>query len=292
MRLTNLLFLRGKVSSCEEKADKEGIEGKFLPEGREQTEENSMSPFPFEDTSGSNNDSILDVIKKIPINPFIDSNENLNKYKYGVEKKNIERYTGIQVYEEEDEKDYKKKKPFDYPFPISKNVIFEKNKVNKSDDRININYSNIASDLYPEEGYKTPNRKKHFSADWELLLAHNHGLYNFKNTDNNVIVNKDMYSLNTENDIRNKLNLYIERINVDNPNDACKYLAIEEYKCLLTHSFHMNADMSNQKCVKWFNEYMQCKWDEHKLNYGYNYIENRRNKKSKAYIAAPDYQYS
>ncbi|KAI4838540.1 ATP synthase-associated protein [Plasmodium brasilianum] len=274
MRKKIFPFLKFQTSSCEEK------------------ENMNNPPCPFEGPNGNNNDAVLDIIKKIPINPFIDSNENLNKYKYGVEKKGIERYTGIQVYEEEDEKDHKKKQPFDYPFPVSKHVIFEKNKVNKSDDRININYSNISTDLYPEEGYKTPNRKKHFSSEWEILLAHNHGLYNFKSTDNNVIVNKDMYALNTENDIRNKLNLYIERINVDNPNDACKYLAIEEYKCLLTHSFHMNPDISNQKCVKWFNEYMQCKWDEHKLNYGYNYIENRRHKKSKAYIAAPDYQYS
>ncbi|ANQ08241.1 Uncharacterized protein PCOAH_00027640 [Plasmodium coatneyi] len=280
LKIFSSFLPRGNISHCEDAPQSEHVP----------KEESAQSP--FDDTNGGkNNDSILDVIKKIPINPFIDSNENLNKYKYGVEKKEIQRYTGVQVYEEED-KDHKKNQPIDYPFPVSKSVIFEKNKVNKSEDRININYSNIAGDLYPEEGFKTPNRKKHFSSDWEMLLAHNHGLYNFKNTDNNTIVNKDMYALNTENDIRNKLNLYADRINVDNPNDACKYLAIEEYKCLLTHSFHMNPDVSNQKCVKWFNEYMQCKWDEHKLNHGYNYIENRRNKKSKAYIAAPDYQYS
>ncbi|VWU49771.1 ATP synthase-associated protein, putative [Hepatocystis sp. ex Piliocolobus tephrosceles] len=241
------------------------------------------------------NDAFVDIIKKIPINPFIDSNENLNKYEYGVEKKTTERYTGVQVYDEHDEKDHKKQQPIDYPFPVSKKLIFEKNKVNKADDRININYSNIISDLYPEEGYTGPNKKKHFSSDWELLLAHNHGLYKFKNINSNnynAIINRDMYTLNTENDIRNNVNLYTDKINVDKPNDPCKYLGIEEYKCLLTHSFHMNTNISNQKCVKWFNEYMQCKWDEHKLNNGYNYIENRRDKKSKAYIAAPDYQYS
>ncbi|GAB69440.1 hypothetical protein PCYB_001880, partial [Plasmodium cynomolgi strain B] len=155
----------------------------------------------------------------------------------------------------EADKDHKKKPPIDYPFPVSKSVIFEKNKVNKSEDRININYSNIASDLYPEEGFKTPNRKKHFSSDWGMLLAHNHELHNFKNTEHDSIIKKDMYALNTKNDIRNKLNLYVERINFPNPKDACTYLAIEAHKCLLTHSFHMNPGVSNQKCVKWLNEY-------------------------------------
>ncbi|CXI40247.1 conserved Plasmodium protein, unknown function [Plasmodium berghei] len=275
MILKDFFFQKPKVIKCEENVD-----------------DINKGSYAYDDNNTSNNDSIIDIIKKIPINPFIDSNENINKYKRSVEKKSIDRYTGVQVYDEDDEKDHKKNKPIDYPFPINKNVVFKKNKVNNSDERINTNYSNIASDLYPEEGFKTLNKNKHFSSDWELLLAHNHGLYHFKNNDNNAIMNKDMHSLNTENDIRNKLNLYTERINVDNPNDACKYLAIEEYKCLLTHSFHMNPNTSNQKCVKWFNEYMQCKWDEHKLNYGHNYIENRRNKKSKAYIAAPDYQYS
>ncbi|GAB69727.1 hypothetical protein PCYB_004760, partial [Plasmodium cynomolgi strain B] len=194
--------------------------------------------------------------KEKAVSPFDDTSGGKGNDSIPEWRKKIQRYTGVQIYEEED-KDHRKKQPVDCPFPVSKSVIFEKNKVNKSEDPININYSNIASDLYPEKGFKTPNRKKHFSSDWEMLLAHNHGLYNFKNTDHNTI-----------------------------------YLAIEYYKCLLTHSFHMNPDVSNQKCVKWFNEFMQCKLDEHKLNYGYNYIGNRRNKKSKAYIAAPDYQYS
>lgn len=239
-----------------------------------------------------NNDSLIDIIRKIPINPFIDSKGNLDKYKYTVEKKKVENLTGVKVYEESDEKDDKKEKPFEYPFPVNKETVFEKNKINKSEDRINANYSNVATDIYPEEGYTTPNKKKHFSSDWELLLAHNHNLYEFKNIEHNTLVNRDMYMSNTEDDVRNKLNLFVDRVNVDNAKDACKYLAIEEYKCLLSHSFHMNPNVGNQKCVKWFNEYIGCKWDEHKLNYGYNYIEDRRHKKSKSYIAAPDYQYS
>ncbi|SBS90071.1 conserved Plasmodium protein, unknown function, partial [Plasmodium ovale curtisi] len=211
MILKDILFQKPKIIKCEENVD-----------------DINKASYAYEDNNTSNNDSIIDILKKIPINPFIDSNENINKYKHGVEKKSIDRYTGVQVYEEDDEKDHKKNKPVDYPFPINKNVVFKKNKVNQADERINTNYSNIASDLYPEEGFKTLNKNKHFSSDWELLLAHNHGLYNFKNSDNNAIINKDMSSLNTENDIRNKLNLYTERINVDNPNDACKYLAIEE----------------------------------------------------------------
>ncbi|CZT99091.1 hypothetical protein CYL21_0748 [Plasmodium falciparum NF54] len=286
-------FNYNKIVRCEESHDK-----KHKSEDSKYGEKRSNEL--YEESSMNNNDSLIDMIKNIPINPFIDKNENMNKYKYGVEKKNIERYTGVNVYDEVDEKDEKKNKPVEYPFAISNKIIFKKNnnnnnnnKTSSSNNQINTNYSNISSELYPEEGYKTPNKTKHFYADWERLLAYNHGLYTLKNANNNnTIINRDLHSLNTENDIRNKLNLYIDRINIDNPNDTCKYLGIEEYKCLLTHSFHMNTNVSNQKCVKWFNEYIQCKWDEQKLNFGYNYIENKRHKKSKAYIAAPDYQYA
>lgn len=269
-------ILKNRISFCEEKC--------VTVEFSEHKKESSKKSI--------NDDSVIDVIRKIPINPYIDSNQDLNKYEYTREKKPIERFTGARVYEENDEKENKKNKPLDFPFPINNDVLFEKSKIPKTEDRININYSNIASDVYPEEGFKDVNKQKHFSSEWEMLLAHNHGLYNFKDKEHNKIVNRDRYILNTENDIRNQLNMFVEKVNVDNSNDTCKYLAIEEYKCLLSHSFHMNPLASNEKCVKWFNEYVQCKWDEHKLINGYNYIEDRRHKKSKAYIAAPDYQYS
>jgi len=78
----------------------------------------------------------------------------------------------------------------------------------------------------------------------------------------------------------------------DNPKNACKYLQIEEVRCLETHQAHADTQGAATKCVKWFNEWQKCMWDQEKLIKGYNYIEDRNARKHKPYIAAPDYQYS
>ncbi|XP_955275.1 uncharacterized protein TA17940 [Theileria annulata] len=81
-------------------------------------------------------------------------------------------------------------------------------------------------------------------------------------------------------------------IKSDDPNSACNPLKIQEFKCLSSNNFNKNPELASMRCVKWYNEWMQCKWDEEKLKFGYNYIEPRAPRKRKAYIAAPNYQYS
>ncbi|UKJ88710.1 hypothetical protein MACJ_001954 [Theileria orientalis] len=78
----------------------------------------------------------------------------------------------------------------------------------------------------------------------------------------------------------------------DDPTSACNPIKVEEFKCLNSNNYRENPEFASTKCVKWYNEWMQCKWDEQKLKFGYNYIEPRTPRKRKAYIAAPNYQYS
>jgi hypothetical protein len=67
------------------------------------------------------------------------------------------------------------------------------------------------------------------------------------------------------------------------PNDACKFLAIEEFRCLTQNSEH------SSKCLKYFEEWKQCAWDQYKFNEGLTYIERAPVKKS--YRFAPNYKY-
>ncbi|CDJ40938.1 hypothetical protein, conserved, partial [Eimeria tenella] len=53
-----------------------------------------------------------------------------------------------------------------------------------------------------------------------------------------------------------------------------------------------DPEAASTKCVKWFLEWRQCKWDQEKLQRGYTYAEDRQHPKHKPYIATPDYQYS
>ena len=43
--------------------------------------------------------------------------------------------------------------------------------------------------------------------------------------------------------------------------------------------------------MKWFDELQKCKWDQHKFNQGYTYLEDTTyDKKRRPYIFYPDFK--
>ncbi|GBE59497.1 hypothetical protein, conserved [Babesia ovata] len=112
---------------------------------------------------------------------------------------------------------------------------------------------------------------------WQRALARNAGLYRYPHTDSD----KNMTETQFEKLVRE-----------DDPKSACTPLLVQEFRCLNRNDFGADAGHAATKCVKWYNEWMQCKWDEEKMRFGYSYLEDLPARKHKAYIAAPNYQYS
>ncbi|EKX73285.1 conserved hypothetical protein [Theileria equi strain WA] len=116
---------------------------------------------------------------------------------------------------------------------------------------------------------------------WKRSLARNSGFYKYPHE----FSEKDLSEA--------ELNDKFERlIKADDPKSACTPLQLEEFRCLNKNGYHTDPEYASTKCVKWYHEWLQCKWDEEKLKFGYNYMEGRPQRKHKAYIAAPNYQYS
>lgn len=91
-----------------------------------------------------------------------------------------------------------------------------------------------------------------------------------------------------EGDVERQVSAFEARLNASDPNDACKYLALEEYKCLVSNQ-HDKAE-SGRLCYKWFNEWRKCSWDQHKFNEGTTYIEGPQIRKP--YLFAPNHKYA
>ncbi|EAN31350.1 hypothetical protein TpMuguga_03g00605 [Theileria parva strain Muguga] len=118
---------------------------------------------------------------------------------------------------------------------------------------------------------------------WQRSLAKFSGLLNYPHDHDHEDSERSLSQLNYK---------FETLVKSDHPNSPCSPLKIEEFKCLSFNKFKNNPELASVKCVKWYNEWIQCKWDEDKLKFGYNYMEPRAPRKRKAYIAAPNYQYS
>ena len=84
--------------------------------------------------------------------------------------------------------------------------------------------------------------------------------------------------------VRDQVAKFADSVHQSDPNDACKYLAIEEFRCLLTNKSEDRAT----KCFKWNEEWMRCAWDQHKFNEGISFIEGPELRR--AYRFAPNYK--
>lgn len=121
-----------------------------------------------------------------------------------------------------------------------------------------------------------------FSTNWEKLLAYHHGLY----------LPQVHHETKSVDEIRSNVGEFSEKVHIDDPNDACKYLKIEEFRCLQSQQYQTEPQNAAKSCVKWFTEWSQCMWDQEKIIKGYNYLEPRVPRKHRPYIGAPDFQYS
>lgn len=121
-----------------------------------------------------------------------------------------------------------------------------------------------------------------YSSTWERHLAYSYGLYDPRR----------LHKPLNPKDVEEQTALFKQALDAVDPKDACKYLQLEEFKCLREHQAHRDPEAASTKCVKWFQEWRQCKWDQEKLQKGYSYAEDRVADKHKPYIATPDYQYS
>eukprot|EP00922_Rhytidocystis_sp_ex-Travisia-forbesii_P013929 GHVS01020776.1.p1 GENE.GHVS01020776.1~~GHVS01020776.1.p1 ORF type:complete len:240 (+),score=36.71 GHVS01020776.1:70-789(+) len=163
------------------------------------------------------------------------------------------------------------------PFPLRRH-IFHPNATPEA-DRINTQYSNMITDQLPEAGFEP---LPPFSTKWERLLSYHHGLYD--PTTNGA--------MRSEEDVRLAVGEYSDKVHADNPKSACKFIDIENFRCREVHQHRMDPRGATNKCLKWQMEFDRCLWDEEKLNRGISYLEDRRHKKHRAYIGAPDYQFS
>ncbi|EDO07761.1 hypothetical protein BBOV_III001940 [Babesia bovis T2Bo] len=112
---------------------------------------------------------------------------------------------------------------------------------------------------------------------WQRAIASNAGLYTYPHSGSGSGISETQFA---------------NIVRADDPKSACNPLLIEEFRCLKRNGFGTDNGRAATKCVKWYNEWMQCKWDEEKMRFGYNYLEDLPARKHKAYIAAPDFQYS
>jgi hypothetical protein len=62
-----------------------------------------------------------------------------------------------------------------------------------------------------------------------------------------------------------------DKVAHDDPADACKHILAEEYRCLQVYQSEKDPGTASKRCVKWFDEFQKCQWDQHKLEMECNY---------------------
>merc|ERR1712008_46526 len=105
-------------------------------------------------------------------------------------------------------------------------------------------------------------KKPVYSSNWERAVAYHHGLY----------IPETYQAAKTADEIHVAVADMGEKVHKDSPKDACKYLQIEEFRCLNTHQFEKQPQVAAKKCMKWYDELQKCQWDQAKFNSGITYI--------------------
>lgn len=68
---------------------------------------------------------------------------------------------------------------------------------------------------------------------------------------------------------------------------------MEEFRCLQTYQVEKDPGSAGRRCVKWFDEYSKCEWDQHKFNQGYAAVEGPGlATKRRPYMFYPDFKYA
>jgi len=161
------------------------------------------------------------------------------------------------------------------PFPEAFDFV---NKLKVTEEQVNQTYDHNLSHHMSLDG----NRKPPFSSNWERLVAYHHGTY----------MPEAYQPAKTADEIRLEVANYAEKVHQDAPKDACKYLQIEEFRCLNVHQFESQPQVAAKKCMKWWDEWQKCQWDQAKFNSGTTYIEGPQMRRRRPYIFYPDFKYA
>merc|ERR1712008_439391 len=119
-------------------------------------------------------------------------------------------------------------------------------------------------------------KKPVYSSNWERAVAYHHGLY----------IPETYQAAKTADEIHVAVADFSEKVHKDSPKDACKYLQIEEFRCLNTHQFEKQPQVAAKKCMKWYDELQKCQWDQAKFNSGITYIEGPQMLRRRPYICS------
>lgn len=152
------------------------------------------------------------------------------------------------------------------------------NQLKLTEEQVNQSYEHQLPNLLHVDG----NKKPVYSSSWEKAVAYHHGLF----------VPEKYQSTKTADDVRLAVADYSAKVNADAPKDACKYLQIEEFRCLNVYQYETHPEVAAKKCIKWWEEWRKCQWDQEKFNSGTTYIEGPQMRRRRPYIFYPDFKYA
>jgi len=215
-----------------------------------------------------------DLAKQVPLSPKHDFTHDYKAHQWGYEKVSDGQTKGQKAYSEGlDALNHQ----------VAKSVIptdsrgFHADKANE--DRINTSYEHMLADEMSL--VKVPATQ--FESAWQKKLAYLHGLY----------VPSSFANAKTSDDVRISVSDFTDKMKHDDPKDACKYLAVEEMRCLQVYQYEKDSAQAAKRCVKWHSEHAKCLWDQHKFNNGYTFIETTtHDKKRRPYLFYPDFKYA
>jgi hypothetical protein len=176
------------------------------------------------------------------------------------------------------EQGFKKYKKYDEsmgPFPETFDFA---NQLKLTEEQVNQTYEHQLPFHMNVDGNKKPS----YSSNWERAVAYHHGLY----------IPEKYTATKTADDIRLAVAAYSDKVHADAPKDACKYLQIEEFRCLNMYQYETQPEVAAKKCMKWWNEGQKCQWDQKKFNAGTTYIEGPQMRRAKAYYFYPNFKYA
>lgn len=122
----------------------------------------------------------------------------------------------------------------------------------------------------------------HFSSGWEKAVAYHHGLY----------MPETLQKPKTNEEATAAVHEFAKKVHADSPHDACKYIQIEEFRCLHANQFETEPAKASKKCMKWWDDFQKCQWDQAKFNSGITYIEGPQLRRRRPYMFYPDFKYA
>jgi hypothetical protein len=170
---------------------------------------------------------------------------------------------------------YKKYEESKGPLPETFEFV---NQLKITEEQVNQSYEHQLPFYMNVDGNKAPT----YSSKWEKSVAYHYGLY----------VPETCQPTKTADDIRLAVASFSDKVHADAPKDACKYLQIEEFRCLSVHQYETQPNVAAKKCMKWWDEVQKCQWDQSKFNSGTTYIEGPQMRRRRPYIFYPDFKYA